>query len=708
MTSFTVLDFPSLYNIILGRLDMNELRAVASICHQKIKFPVGARVGEVRRDQPFSRKCYVEAVRADQSKSRREGKKAKVDEVGRGVMKKGEVHFVAEEEQEAIEVGPVPTGVDRDLAPDIGASTEYSLGISPDEVSNVVSVPKSTEKWRMCVDFRDLNKACPKDHYPLPMIDQLVDSTSGFELLSFMDAYQRYHQISLAKNDRDKTNFITSGGTSGYIVMPFGLKNAGATYQRIMNRVFEKQQSRNVEVYVDDILDKSKEVANFIANLEQTFATLMNYEIKLNPAKCFFEVKSGKFLDFIVTDRGIEDLKIHLAELLVFVKTEPGEKLFVYLYTTEYAVSSVLIKEEGSDHISHALRGTELRYSEVEKIALALIVTAQKLRPYFLSHQIVVLTNIPLGRITTHSEVSGRMIKWTVESYKPRVAIKAKALSDFLSEMVQPDEEKVWRIFVDGASSVVGCGVGVLITQQMKGVYETKDDTMLKYLQLIQAQAEIFVGWSIEQIPREENGEADALAKMAASLSEVGTREVLHVSRFVLSSEEEILPVPEDSWMTPLIKFIISNELPKDKTRAQKIKRQALRFVLLNNILYRRSFQGPLLKCLSEGEVNYVLLEIHEGCCAEHLGGIYLARKTMLTSPATLMKPIWAYCPFDQSGMDIVGPFPIARVQKKFLLVAVDYFSKWVKDVPLAKINEYEVLNFCGRTLCAGLECPED
>ncbi|XP_075524566.1 uncharacterized protein LOC142556969 [Primulina tabacum] len=280
------------------------------------------------------------------------------------------------------------------------------------------------------------------------------------------------------------------------------------------------------------------------------------------------------------------------------------------------------------------------------------------------------------------------MIKWTVEleeydiEYKPRVAIKAQALSDFLSEMIQPNKEEVWRVFVDGASSLSGCGVGVviiappgkkiklalridsqvtnneaeyevvlfgiraarevgasriilysnsqLITQQIKGVHEVKDDRMLKYIQLIKAQVEIFADWSIEQIPREENGEADALAKMAASLSEASTREVLHVSRLVLSTGEETFPTPEDSWMTLLIKFIVNNELPEDKARAQKIKRQAPRFVLLNNVLYMRSFQGPLLKCLPAGEVNYVLQEIHEGCCGEHPGGISLARKTML------------------------------------------------------------------------------
>ncbi|XP_075515912.1 uncharacterized protein LOC142550720 [Primulina tabacum] len=124
MTSFTVVDSPSSYNIILGRPAMNELRAVASTYHQKIKFPVGSRVGEVRGDQPSSRKCYVEAVRADQSKTRREGKKAKVYGVEGGVMERGEVHFVAEEEQKVVEIGP---GQQIRVARDLIISTRVSL-----------------------------------------------------------------------------------------------------------------------------------------------------------------------------------------------------------------------------------------------------------------------------------------------------------------------------------------------------------------------------------------------------------------------------------------------------------------------------------------------------------------------------------------------------------------------------------------------------
>ena len=109
----------------------------------------------------------------------------------------------------------------------------------------------------MCVDFTDLNKACPKDSYPLPRIDQLVDSTAGHRLLSFMDAFSGYNQIRMDEVDQEKTSFVTSQGLFCYKVMPFGLKNAGATYQRLVNHMFHLQIGRNVEVYVDDMLVKS-------------------------------------------------------------------------------------------------------------------------------------------------------------------------------------------------------------------------------------------------------------------------------------------------------------------------------------------------------------------------------------------------------------------------------------------------------------------
>ena len=108
----------------------------------------------------------------------------------------------------------------------------------PNWLANVVMVKKANEKWRMCINFTDLNRACPKDNYPLPWIDTLVDSTARHELLSFMDTFSSYNQIKMSEDNQERTSFVTSQGLFCYKVMPFGLKNAGATHQRLMNKIF--------------------------------------------------------------------------------------------------------------------------------------------------------------------------------------------------------------------------------------------------------------------------------------------------------------------------------------------------------------------------------------------------------------------------------------------------------------------------------------
>ena len=173
-------------------------------------------------------------------------------------------------------------------------------------LANVVMVKKANGKWRMCVDFTDLNKVCPKDNYPLPRVDQLVDSTAGHRLLSFMDAFSRYNQIRMDETNQEKTSFVTSQGLFCYKVMPFGLKNAGVTYQRLVNHMFHPQIGRNVEVYVDDMLVKSQDEEIHLDDLQETFDTLRQYNMKLNPSKCAFGVSSGKFVGYMVSHRGID------------------------------------------------------------------------------------------------------------------------------------------------------------------------------------------------------------------------------------------------------------------------------------------------------------------------------------------------------------------------------------------------------------------
>jgi hypothetical protein len=158
----------------------------------------------------------------------------------------------------------------------------------------------------MCAGYTGLNKACPKVPYPLPHIDQIVDSTAGCETLSFLDAYSGYHKIKMKESDQLMTSFITPFGMYCYITMPFGLRNAGATYQRCMNHMFGEHIGRTVEAYVDDIIVKTRKASDLLSDLETTFRCLRAKGVKLNLEKCVFGVPRGMLLGFIVSERGIE------------------------------------------------------------------------------------------------------------------------------------------------------------------------------------------------------------------------------------------------------------------------------------------------------------------------------------------------------------------------------------------------------------------
>ncbi|XP_052312432.1 uncharacterized protein LOC112328962 [Populus trichocarpa] len=176
----------------------------------------------------------------------------------------------------------------------------------PQWVSNIVVVPKKEGKIRVCVDFRNLNKASPKDDFSLPHIDVLVDNAARSSTYSFIDGFSGYNQIKMASEDKTKTTFVTPWGTFCYKVMPFGLKNAGATYQRAMVTLFHDMMHKEIEVYVDDMIAKSKREEDHVEVLRKLFERLRKYELRLNPVKCSFGVKSGKLLGFVVSDRGIE------------------------------------------------------------------------------------------------------------------------------------------------------------------------------------------------------------------------------------------------------------------------------------------------------------------------------------------------------------------------------------------------------------------
>ncbi|KAL8134178.1 hypothetical protein AgCh_009294 [Apium graveolens] len=350
---------------------------------------------------------------------------------------------------------------------------------------------KANGKWRMCVDFTDLNDACPKDCFPLPRIDTLIDTTAGHEMLSFMDGFSGYNQIKMHKDDIPKVSFITDFGVYCYLVMAFGLKNAGATYQRLVNKIFKDLIGKTMEVYVEHMLVKSLVKTDHITHLREAFKVLREESRPIpikkrqswtwSPQKTIKDVqkltkrvaalgrfisKSGdKCLSFFKSLKNVKDfvwseesqnafveLKKYMAQAPLLAKPALNEVLYLYLAISESALSAVLVKEELKIqkpvyYVSKILHRAELNYSTIEKFALALVMASRKLRPYFHAHQIEVLTNQPLRNIIHSPKASGRLIKWAIElgefdiKYKSRTAIKAQALADFVVECTIPNQE---------------------------------------------------------------------------------------------------------------------------------------------------------------------------------------------------------------------------------------------------------------------------
>jgi ribonuclease HI len=172
-------------------------------------------------------------------------------------------------------------------------------------LANTVPVKKNG-KWRMCVDFTDLNKACKKDDFPLERVDKIVDDATNSEMLSLLDMFSGYHQIRACKENEEKTSFITPFGTFCFVRMPEGLKNAGCTFSRMIAIVLHPQLRRNILAYVDDIVVKSVQRRDHISDLAETFVNLRAANLRLNPEKCVLGIHKGKVLGCLVSTEGIE------------------------------------------------------------------------------------------------------------------------------------------------------------------------------------------------------------------------------------------------------------------------------------------------------------------------------------------------------------------------------------------------------------------
>uniref|UniRef100_A0A2N9J973 Integrase catalytic domain-containing protein n=1 Tax=Fagus sylvatica TaxID=28930 RepID=A0A2N9J973_FAGSY len=577
---FLIVNCPSAYNAIIGRLTLNRLRAVTSTYHLLLKFPTEHRIGEVRGDQL------------------EDGHPEKTTKIGANLppkMKESLVQFLKNNK-------------------DVFAwSHEDMLGINPSIISHKLNV----NPFLRPVKQKRRVFALERNNTIMEEVDKLLVANFISEV---------FYPEWLANVVMEKTSFITSRGLFCYKVMPFGLKSAGATYQRLMNRVFHDQIGRNVEVYVDDMLVKSKEEGDHLDDLRETFETLYKYQMKLNPNKClpFFKTLKKAFAWTDKCQQAFEELKRYLTEPLLLSPSKEGEELYLYLAVSLTAVNSALIREEERRQLpvyytSRALRGAEERYSPMEKLAFAPVTAARKLRPYFQAHTIVLLTNHSLRKAMNKPDATGRLIQWSIElsefdiDYRPRTAIKAQVLADFIAEFTSKDDEPTkdveqtskWTANIDGSSTKNAGGIGIILKSpegQVNGDYEEKEGRMQQYLNLVRHQISQF-------------------------------REIVRAGYYWPSMQAD------------------TNKFVQHCDKCQRFA-------------------------------------------------------NLLHSPPEILIPMKTPWPFVQWGLDIIGPFPIERRQLKILVVAIDYFTKWVEAEPLATITEKNIQSFVWKAVICRFGIP--
>ena len=435
--------------------------------------------------------------------------------------------------------------------------------------------------------------------------------------------------------------------------------------------------------------------------------TALSWFVSRASDKChpFFQVLKKAFQWDTKCEEAFSALKTYLSSPPILVSPVEGELLTLYLAVSDFSTSAVLVRDkERFQHsvyyCSRALRGAEKRYPRMEKLILALVIAARKLRPYFQAHTIEVPTEYPMKQVLHKPETSGRLMKWAIElsefdiRYRPKTAIKAQVLADFIMEFTSAEPAKdaqattdlsTWKLSVDGALNAQGSGVGLILTspegidieyalrfgfntsnneaeyeaviaglnlahslevdhlkvysdsqlvvRKIEDTYEAKSEKMILYLQKVRDLLKKIVLVQVKHVPRTENSRADALAKLATTSQEVLGRStpVEYLAEPSIDPYNMVIAPVESmpSWMDPIWDYIIDGSLPNDPNKAAKIRARSARFTNHKGSLYKRGFFTPFLKCIAGEDTEYVLREVHEGICGNHIGARALAGKVL-------------------------------------------------------------------------------
>ncbi|KAJ9541934.1 hypothetical protein OSB04_028440 [Centaurea solstitialis] len=534
-TKFNVIDCQSAYNAILGRPWIHEMKVVPSTYHQKIKFPSPWGIQEVLNVDPT-----FKPIKQKHRKFAPERNKVINDEVD-NLLKTGKIREV-----------------------------KY-----PDWLANVVAVQKKNAKWRVCIDFTYLNKACPKDPFPLPHIDAMVDATAGHELLTFMDAYSRYNQILMHTDNQEKTAFMTDKGIYCYKVMPFALENAGSTYQRLVNMMFKEHIGRTMEVRfrvcetapsrrkTSDALililpEASERKTTFFAERELLFAARDHPSRREGDKNSFWIVPldfQGYFISLTaedpsfggMTQRGIE-ASLDQVKAITELQSPRNVKEVQKLTGHVAALNRFISRSSDKCHLFYNVLRKNQGFLWTNEHERAL----QDLKQYMVSPPLLTKPvegeSLQLYLAVSNNATSAVLIREEDQQQQPIYYGEIWCTSYDASS--RPQTMKQIRSLVAGLDIAHKLGAkhlhvrsdSLLVVNQVNGDFQAKDSKMTTYLKIVKDRVARFDHFSIEQIPRDLNTQADALANLGSAFNDPSMESIpiLHLTMPTIEIKEEV------------------------------------------------------------------------------------------------------------------------------------------------------------------------
>uniref|UniRef100_A0A2N9I525 Uncharacterized protein n=1 Tax=Fagus sylvatica TaxID=28930 RepID=A0A2N9I525_FAGSY len=618
-------------------------------------------------------------------------------------------------------------------------------------------------------------------------------------VFSFMDGFSGYNQIKMAEEDKSKTAFVTHWGTFVYDVMPFGLKNAGATYQRAMVTLFHDMIHHEIEVYVDDMIAKSRNRTRSSHRPAQIVPTTEEVSAPIEPEQMCLRRHIRKTARKLLTR-----IKEYLLNPPILVPPTPGRPLILYLTVQEASMGCMLgqqdetgKKEQAIYYLSKKFTEPETRYLLVEKNVLRTGLGLQEAETvHALLHHLV---GIPDG---------------------PNQAIKGQAIADYLADypseqlelmdsefpdedvmIVEEDNQGRWKLYFDGAANAVGSGIGavlvspkgqqtpiavklgfdctnnmteyeacivglqaalefgayelevfgdsLLIVSQTNGEWQARDPKLIPYQRYISRLIPKFKYVTFTYTPRAHNHFADALATLASLIKlvegddvrplRIETRDIPAYCVCIEECMNVEAEIDDKPWYYDIKRFIQDREYPSRATENEKkyIRRMAFQFFLSGEILYKRTHDATLLRCVDAEEANQLIQEMHAGLMGAHANGPFLARKIMragyywLTmerdcirhvqtchkcqmyqnsknAPPQYLHTMASPWPFSAWGMDVIGAItPKASNGHEFILVAIDYFTKWVEACSFKNVTQVAVTRFVKNNIICRYGMPE-